>query len=162
MMWHTKNIYRGIFRNTIQPEKQFLKNVPDWAPFDRMANSLPSKLVWIGIYTTIYILLASSWWLLLLLPFTILMGPVHGVIINWYAHKYGYTNFEMNNTSRNLFPVDLFMLGESYHNDHHQYPSSANFGVKWYQVDFVYLIILLFSKIGILKLTPQYHRVSAK
>jgi stearoyl-CoA desaturase (delta-9 desaturase) len=162
MMWHTKNIYSGIFKRTIEPEKQFMKNVPDWAAFDRLAESRASKLIWIGIYTTFYILFASSPWLFLLLPITILMGPVHGVIINWYAHKYGTINFKMKNTSRNLFPVDLIMLGEGYHNDHHQYPSSANFGVKWYQVDPVYFIILLFQKFNMLKLVPQHHGISKK
>jgi stearoyl-CoA desaturase (delta-9 desaturase) len=87
------------------------------------------------------------------LPFTILIGPVHGAIINWYAHKFGYKNFTLDNTSRNLFPVDILMLGESYHNDHHHNPSNINFGVRWFEIDPVYYVILLFQKLGIVQKT---------
>jgi stearoyl-CoA desaturase (delta-9 desaturase) len=80
------------------------------------------------------------------------MGPVHGAIINWFAHKYGYVNFQTSNTSRNLMPLDVFMLGEGYHNDHHKFPSSINFGVKWYEIDPVYPVIRVLSWVGIVKL----------
>ena len=131
----------------------FLKNLPIWNSFDRIAGSRLSKIVWMVIYFLIYLFFAPSLWWFLLLPFTILMGPLHGVIINWYAHKYGYVNFKMKNTSRNLMPLDVFMLGEGYHNDHHQHPSSSNFGVRWFEIDPVYYIILLFQKLGIVKIT---------
>jgi len=100
----------------------------------------------------IYYSLAPSLWWFLLLPLTIFMNPLHGVVINWFAHKYGYTNHKMNNTSKNLMPVDVFMLGEGYHNDHHHHPSNANFGSKWYEIDPVYYVILLFHKLGIIRL----------
>ena len=154
MMWHTKNIYTDIFNKKIQPEKQFLKNLPDWPAFERIANSTLSKIIWVFVYTAFYILFAPSAWWFLLLPVTITMGPVHGVIINWFAHKYGYINFKQKNTSRNLFPVDLIMLGEGYHNDHHQHPSNVNFGVRWFEIDLVYYIILLFQKLHIICLNP--------
>lgn len=156
MMWHTRNIYTSIFNGTVPIESKFLKNLPVWIGFDKFAESLGSKVVWVAIYLAFYIVFAPSFWWYLLLPFTILMGPVHGVIINWFAHKYGYTNFNLKNTSRNLMPVDVVMLGEGYHNDHHQHPSSANFGDRWFEIDPVYYVILLFQKLHIIKLSPQY------
>ena len=159
MMWHTKNVYSAILSNKIKPEQQFLKNIPDWPAFDKIASSGISKILWAFAYATFYIAYASSPWLFLLLPLTITMGPLHGAIINWFAHKYGYVNFKQKNTSKNLMPVDVFMMGEGYHNDHHQYPSNANFGVRWFEIDPVYYIILLFSKIHIVTLTP--HNTSA-
>jgi stearoyl-CoA desaturase (delta-9 desaturase) len=84
------------------------------------------------------------------------MGPVHGTIINWFAHKYGYTNFKVNNTSRNLLPVDFLMLGESYHNNHHKFPSRINFGgIKWYEIDPVYPVIRLFDRLGVVKIKDR-------
>jgi stearoyl-CoA desaturase (delta-9 desaturase) len=50
---------------------------------------------------------ATAWWLWLLLPLQFLMSPIHGAIINWFAHKYGYTNFEVRDTSKNFLPVDV-------------------------------------------------------
>jgi len=152
MMWHTRNIYSGIFNKKIQPEQQFLKNLPNWIAFDKIANSGISKILWVFVYAAFYIFFAPSAWWFLLLPFTITMGPLHGAIINWFAHKYGYVNFKQKNTSRNLLPVDVLMLGESYHNDHHEHPSKANFGVRWFEIDPVYYIILLLNKLHIVRL----------
>jgi len=155
MMWHTSNIYSRILNKKIIPEKQFLKNLPDWPAFEKIANSGISKILWVFVYIAFYIFFAPSAWWFLLLPFTITMGPLHGAIINWFAHKYGYVNFKQKNTSRNLLPVDVIMMGEAYHNDHHEHPSDANFGVRWFEIDPVYYIILLFNKLRIVRLNPQ-------
>ena len=80
------------------------------------------------------------------------MGPIHGAIINWFAHKYGSTRYKVNNTSKNFIPVDILMLGENYHNNHHKFPSSANFGIKWYEFDPIYFIMLVFDFLGIIKI----------
>jgi hypothetical protein len=51
-------------------------------------------------YIAMYVQFANVWWLWLLLPIQFLMSPIHGAIINWFAHKYGYRNFEVGDTSR--------------------------------------------------------------
>ncbi len=152
LMKNTKRVYSGIFKKKIEPEKRFLKDLPDWQWFDRWTVTKTSKLIWVGIYISIYIIFAPSYWYFLLLPVEMLMVPVHGAIINWLAHKIGYRNFDMKNTSTNLLPVDLLLMGEAYHNDHHKHASSINFGVRWFEIDITYYIILLFGKIGIVKL----------
>jgi len=80
------------------------------------------------------------------------MGAFHGAIINWFAHKYGYKNYILKNTSENLFSIDVLMLGESYHNNHHKYPSAINFGKRWHEVDPIYPVIRLFARLGIIKI----------
>ncbi|MDQ3142760.1 MAG: acyl-CoA desaturase [Bacteroidota bacterium] len=152
MMWQTHKVYAGIYNGTTQLEPQFLINIPSWPAIDKFGESIYSRLFWISIYVSIFVLYADSPWLYLLLPFVILMGPLHGAIINWFGHKYGSIQFKLNNTSRNLFPIDLLMLGEGYHNDHHHTPSSANFGSRWYEIDPVYLVMRLFHKLRIIKL----------
>ncbi len=152
MMWRTKNIYAGVVRGTIPIESRFTKNLPEWPGFDKWGNSLFSKILWIAVYVTLFILFASSFWLFLLIPVVILMGPFHGAIINWFAHKYGYINFKLKNTSHNLLFVDFLMLGESYHNNHHKRPSSVNFGRRWHELDPVYPVILLLKWLKIIKI----------
>ncbi|WP_276134786.1 acyl-CoA desaturase [Polluticoccus soli] len=151
MMWRTSRIYRDIFHGRIQVDEKYTKNLPEWNWFDRMANSAPSRLIWVGIYTAIFVLYATSPWLYLLLPVVIVMGAFHGAIINWFAHKFGYKNFIMKNTSENLLPVDILMLGESYHNNHHKHPSAINFGVRGHEFDPVYPVILLLNKLGVIR-----------
>lgn len=152
MMLHTEKIFGDIGNYRVKVEERFTKNVPDWRSFDLWARSWPSRIMWGVVYVLFYFAFAPSPWWFLLLPVHFFMGPMHGAIINWFAHKYGYVNFKTENTSRNLMPVDVFMLGEGYHNDHHKFPSSINFGVKWFELDPVYPVIRFLSFVGIVKL----------
>lgn len=152
MMWRTKKMYAGILQKQIPVEEKFTKNVPDWRWFDLMANSGLSRLLWIGVYVWFYIVFAPSLWFLLLIPIHAAMGPIHGVIINWFAHKYGEVNHEQDNTSKNLFKVDWLMFGEGYHNNHHKYPSRTNFATHKGEFDFCYPIILLLSKLKVIQM----------
>ena len=52
----------------------------------------------------------------------------------------------------NLLSVDILMMGESYHNNHHKFPGSVNFGKRWHEVDPTYPIILMLKWLGIIKL----------
>ena len=49
-------------------------------------------------------------------------------------------------------PIDLFMMGEGYHNNHHKYGGRANFAVKWFEIDPTYFLIKLFSWFGVIHL----------
>ncbi len=152
MMWKTKVIYSDIFMEKVEIEERFLKNLPDWRPFDKFAHSNFSRLIWAGIYIALFAHFTTSLWQWIFLPFALVMGPLHGAVINWYAHKYGYDNFKMKNTAHNLFSVDILMLGESYHNNHHQFPSSVNFGRRWHELDPVYPVIKVLSWMRIIRL----------
>ena len=156
MMSRTNKFYMGIYKGTLQVDDKFMKNIPDWPAFDKWALTWKSSVLWSLIYISYYIIFATAWWMFLLIPVHILMGPVHGTIINWFAHKYGYTNFKVNNTSKNLLPIDFLMLGESYHNNHHKFPSRINFGgIKWHEIDPVYPVIRLFDRLGVVKIKDR-------
>jgi stearoyl-CoA desaturase (Delta-9 desaturase) len=155
MMWRSRQLTVDIFKHKSVIEPRFLRNLPDWPALDRIAHATLSRIIWIGIYVTIYILFAPSAWWFLLLPIHILMVPIQGAIINWFAHKYGSINFEQKNTSTNLLPVDLLMMGEAYHNNHHKNPSGVNFGFRWYELDPTYQIIRLLNKLKIIHIRKQ-------
>jgi len=152
MMLRTRTIYSNIYKGKYEVEERFTHNLPDWPTFDRWAHSGFSRVCWSIVYLTIFILVAPSLWCLLLLPIILTMGPFHGVIINWFAHKYGYTNFRLKNTSQNLFSIDILMMGESYHNNHHKHPSAINFGKRWHERDYVYKVIKCLAWLRIIKL----------
>jgi stearoyl-CoA desaturase (delta-9 desaturase) len=152
MMWQTKNFYQNIVerKDTIAPK--FKKDVPDWTFIEHLGDNWVIRIGWGVLYTLFYIKFATAWWMYLLLPIHYLMGPVHGAIINWFAHKYGYTNFKLNDTAKNLLPFDFLMMGESYHNNHHKLGGRANFGVRWHEFDPTYPFIILLNAIGVIKL----------
>lgn len=158
MMWKTKTIYSAIANGKMIVEKRFTDGVPKWETFDKIARSWPSRIFWGAIYVAIYLQFATVWWLWLLLPLQFLMSPIHGAIINWFAHKYGYRNFPVGDTSRNFLPVDFLMMGESYHNNHHKFGSRANFGgIRWHEIDPTFQVIRLLDKAGIIRLVERKH-----
>lgn len=155
MMWQTRNRYRDIYKEREPVEAKYLINLPHWRKFEHVACSMVSRIIWIAIYLTIFIWLASAWWQYFLLPLMIVLGAFHGAIINWFAHKYGYRNHILHNTARNLFRVDFLMLGESYHNNHHKYPSSADFGFRTREIDPLYPVILLLHRLHVIRLNKM-------
>ncbi|MEM1318613.1 MAG: acyl-CoA desaturase [Bacteroidota bacterium] len=152
MMWETKNNYNDILKEKVAIDDRLRIGLPKWNLVEKIGNAWASRIVWIILYTIFYVFFATSWWMYLLLPIHFVMGPFHGAIINWFAHKYGYTNFETKDTSKNFLPFDFLMLGESYHNNHHKFKGRPNFGFRWFEFDPVYPIILLFNKLGIIHL----------
>jgi stearoyl-CoA desaturase (delta-9 desaturase) len=153
MMWKTKKIYQDINRGNIKVEEKFTVNIPQWKSFDLFASSIFSRILWGVIYVAFFYFFATAAWQWLLLPLVFLMAPIHGAIINWFAHIYGYVNFQMKDTSKNFLPFDFLMMGESYHNNHHKRSGSANFGgVRWHEIDPTYLIMKVLHKLKIIQL----------
>ncbi len=156
MMWRTKTIYSDINKQKIFVEPKFTKNVPQWKRFDAFASSWVSRFGWGIAYLAFFLVFATAWWQWLFLPVALFMAPIHGVIINWYAHIYGYVNFTSKDTSKNLLPFDFLMMGEGYHNNHHKYASRSNFGgVRWHEVDVTYQIMKVLHWVGIIELKPN-------
>lgn len=152
MMWRTRNNYMEIETEKAKIEPKFLKDLPDWKGFDRFATNTWVRLLWVAVYVVIYILLDAPWWLFPLITIHAVMGPFHGVIINWFAHSIGYINFKVKDTSKNLFPVDLLMLGEGLHNNHHKFGGRANFAVRKFEFDPLYPVIRMMDWLKIIRL----------
>lgn len=155
MMWQTKTIYEGIVKGTRQYHSAFARNLPTWETVDRVGNSWITRLGFCGFYTLVYVTFAPSPWFFLLLPVHFLMGPVHGAFVNWCGHKYGYRNFPLGDHSHNTFRWDMFFMGECFQNNHHKYPTRANFAVKASEFDITYPAILLLRKLRIISMSPK-------
>ena len=152
MMWKTKNIYNDILNKRVAVEPKFTKGVPYWGFIEKLGDKWLSRLVWGTAYTLVYIAFATEWWMFLLLPVHYRMGPGHGAILNGFAHKFGYVNFKVSDTAKNLLPFDFLMMGESYHNNHHKFGGRANFGIRWHEFDPTYPVIWILDRIGIIHL----------
>jgi stearoyl-CoA desaturase (delta-9 desaturase) len=155
MMWQTKLTYAALVKRKIQPEKEFAAHLPDWDKLDRFGDSMITRTLWGTFYSLFYLYFASSNWLLLLLPVHFLMGVIHGAIVNWCGHFYGYRNFRLRDQSRNTLPVDFLMMGELYQNNHHKYPMRADFAVRWFEFDPAYPFIWLFDRLGLIRLRSK-------
>ncbi len=67
--------------------------------------------------------------------------------LNSINHRFGKKELPTRDHSTNNWWLFPFLLGENWHNNHHYYPSSASTWVKWYQVDFIYIVIKSFEKL---------------
>lgn len=149
MMWQTKKSYSALVNGTEQPEPRFNGHVPTWPALDRFGDTTVSRLGWGVLYTLYYLAFAPHWAFLLLLPVHYLMGPIHGAIVNWAGHKYGYRNFDTRDKSRNVVMWDVFTLGELFQNNHHRHAQSINFGQRWFELDPAHLFIRGLGALGI-------------
>lgn len=162
MMNKTRDIYRGIVRGTYPVEARFEGGYPEWPLLDRLGKSYATSVGWGALYTIFYLYFATAWWHFLLLPAHFLMGPIHGAIVNWFGHWFGYRNFDTKDASRNTLPLDFVTLGELFQNNHHTYGSSANFAQRRWELDPAYVAIRVFEKLGILRLRDQHVHKPAK
>lgn len=151
MMWRTRIVYKEIDQEIAVVGDKFKKGVPHWRKFDKFAEKNFIRILWVVFYIAVYAYFNPPLWMYILIPIHALMSPVHGVIVNWYSHKYGYRNFDVSDSSRNLMPIDFLMWGECLHNNHHKYGGRPNFGVKWYEFDPMYPVIWVMDKVGIIK-----------
>ena len=55
--------------------------------------------------------------------------------INSICHFYGRRPYDTDEESRNVWAFSILSFGESWHNNHHAFPSSAYLGLEWWQVD---------------------------
>lgn len=145
MTLHTKNIYVDYVKNRTEPEKAFRGNYPEWPLMDAISDNWIIRVLFGVLYFVIYLFIAPHWLFFLLLPVHFFMGPVHGAIVNWCGHKYGYSNYDNDDHSKNSLPIDLLLMGELMQNNHHKSPNSINFAKKWWEFDPTYPVIRFFS-----------------
>jgi stearoyl-CoA desaturase (Delta-9 desaturase) len=79
------------------------------------------------------------------------MLVVHHVTysINSLCHFFGRRRFDTGDESRNLFWLSLPTFGESWHNNHHAFPTSAMHGMRAWELDPSALVIRGLEKTGL-------------
>jgi stearoyl-CoA desaturase (Delta-9 desaturase) len=72
-------------------------------------------------------------------------------VINGIGHFFGYRSWDVPapDASRNISPLGVWIGGEELHNNHHAFPASARFSVKWYEFDIGWMYICLLEALGL-------------
>jgi stearoyl-CoA desaturase (Delta-9 desaturase) len=69
--------------------------------------------------------------------------------INSLCHFFGRRRFETDDESRNLLWLAPFSFGESWHNNHHAFPTSAEHGMRKWELDPSALVIRALERLGL-------------
>jgi stearoyl-CoA desaturase (delta-9 desaturase) len=69
--------------------------------------------------------------------------------INSLCHFFGRRRFDTGDESRNLFWLSIPTFGESWHNNHHAFPTSAMHGMRGWEIDPSALVIRGLEKLGL-------------
>ena len=159
MMWKTKHTYDNYAYRKVEPEAQFTRDyIPSWNFIDKLSQSWYYRVGTGTLYALYYMYFVPEgmWYLYLLLPIHWIMGPIHGAIVNWGGHKYGYVNHNTTgDNSKNSLPIDFLTMGELMQNNHHGNPQSINFAYhRWYEVDLAYQVIRLLDLLRTVKIQP--------
>jgi stearoyl-CoA desaturase (Delta-9 desaturase) len=79
--------------------------------------------------------------------------------INSVCHFFGRRRFETEDESRNVFWLSILSCGESWHHNHHAFPTSAFHGLKRWEVDPSALVIRGLEKLGlvwnVVRISPE-------
>ncbi|HXU69940.1 MAG TPA: acyl-CoA desaturase [Polyangia bacterium] len=152
MMWHTKERYDAYAYRRTEPERRFRGGTPEWPALDALSQRWTMRIGFGALYAIFYLAFAPSVVWFALLPIHWLMGPIHGAIVNWCGHKYGYRNFATGDASRNTLPIDFVTMGELFQNNHHQRGAHPNFAARWFEIDPCYQVMRLLDVVGVIDL----------
>jgi stearoyl-CoA desaturase (Delta-9 desaturase) len=148
-------LYRTESKNAETIEK-YSHGVPD----DWIERNVYSKYSWqgVGLMLVVNLVLlgpigATIW------AAQMIWIPFHAAgIINGIGHWWGYRHYSVNDTSANITPFAFWIGGEELHNNHHAFPTSARFSMKWYEFDLGWLYIRALEMAGLArvkKVAPQ-------
>ena len=70
-------------------------------------------------------------------------------MVNSATHLWGSRRWATGDDSTNNFFVALLTFGEGWHNNHHAHPNSARHGLRWWEIDTNWYVILALRAAGL-------------
>lgn len=105
---------------------------------------VPSIALLIGLWTF------GGWGMMLWGLFMRVTLGLHSTwLVNSATHLWGRRRFLTHEDSRNSWWVALLTFGEGWHNNHHAFPTSAQHGVRWYEIDLTWWGIRFLQLLGV-------------
>ena len=162
VLWEGAELYRREARNQETRDKYGRGTPDDW-----LEQHVYSKHDRIGIGSMLVInfvlfgFVGISIWAIQMawIPF-FAAGVINGI-----GHYWGYRTFQPEDASTNVVPWGIVIGGEELHNNHHAYPSSARFSIRWFEFDIGWIYIRAMESLGLAqvkKVAPKVRLDAAK
>ena len=159
---HSPKIY-GIWRVLFGGAFLYVKAKQDTAMVNKLGVGTPTDWIERNVYSRypgygialllIIDTLIFGWSGLLVWGIQMIWIPFWAAgVINGLAHWVGYRNVDTKDTSRNLWPIAIWIGGEELHNGHHANGTSPKFSQKWWEFDIGWMYIQILRALGLAKL----------
>jgi stearoyl-CoA desaturase (delta-9 desaturase) len=139
--------------------KILIQELGQGTPNDWIEEHIYSKHSRLGILLMLVIdLVLFGPWGLLIWGIQMIWIPFWAAgVINGLAHWWGYRNYSVKDTSRNITPWAFWIGGEELHNNHHGDGASAKFSKKRWEFDigWMYIRILKFLRLAKVRDVPS-------
>jgi stearoyl-CoA desaturase (delta-9 desaturase) len=139
-------LYKAEAANTETVAKYSRGTPDDWLERN-VYQRFPNGGIWLLIIGSLFFLGAPG---IIYLGVQLISMPLMAAgIINGLGHYRGYRNFECDDASTNLTPLAFVIGGEELHNNHHAFPTSAKFSMRWWEFDIGWMYICVFRALGL-------------
>jgi len=147
-------LFKGaLLYNEASKNKILVRDLGQGTPNDWIEENLYTPHSRLGIFLMLIIDLALFGFLgLVVWGIQMLWIPFWAAgVVNGAAHWWGYRNYDVKDTSRNLWPWAFWIGGEELHNNHHGDGASAKFSKKSYEFDIGWMYIRILERLGLAK-----------
>ncbi len=148
VLFEGAELYRAESKNPETIEKFGHGTPSDW-----IEHNLYTKYSWqgVGLMLIIDVLLFGVAGLTVWAVQMMWIPVMAAGIINGIGHYWGYRNNDCADASTNILPIGILIGGCELHNNHHTYPTSAKFSLKWYEFDIGWGYIRALELMGLAK-----------
>lgn len=127
-----------------------LSKVPDLARFPELVWldrwDLLFKALYLGAVYTLFGSIGIVWGFCL--PTVLILQMTHWV--QSVSHSLGgYRRYPTPDNSRNHWLFGVLSMGEGFHHNHHSYPGSARMGLRWWELDASYGVLVALRWLGL-------------
>lgn len=151
VLWRGAELYRGAIT-----EPALVERYGGGCPDDWLEQNIYSRYSWqgVGLLLAIELMLFGvpglTLWAIQMMWIPFLAAGV----INGIGHYAGYRNFDCKEAATNIVPFGVLIGGEELHNNHHTFPTSPKFSVRWFEVDIGWLYISLLRGLRLATVRP--------
>jgi len=148
-------LFKGAFLyHEASRDRDMVNRLSVGTPDDWVERNVYTRFNFLGITLLLVLnLLCYSWWGLLIWGIQMIWIPFWAAgVINGLSHWWGYRNTDTADTSRNLWPLAIWIGGEELHNNHHADGANACFSQRWWEIDIGWIYIRILSSLGLAKI----------